>query len=56
MKTYSLEAAPAASAKEPKTQEAPKAKRIVLGTDVHLRGYHVDKKCEQARLVSQLLV
>jgi hypothetical protein len=33
MKQYTLEAAPAANAKELKTQEAAKAKRIVIGTD-----------------------
>ena len=50
MKTYTLEAAPAASAKELKTQEAPKAKRIVIGTDVHLRGYQAARKVDNAAI------
>jgi hypothetical protein len=39
MKKYTLKAAPAASAKELKDQKAPKAKRILVGSDTHLRGY-----------------
>ena len=45
-----MEAAPAASAKELKTQEAPKAKRIVIGTDVHLRGYQAARKVDNAAI------
>ncbi|MEY2607627.1 MAG: hypothetical protein QOH31_5481, partial [Verrucomicrobiota bacterium] len=37
MKKYTLEAAPAAGAKELKDQKAAKAKRIVMAADVHLR-------------------
>jgi transposase len=50
LKEYTLEAAPAASAKELKTQEAPKAKRIVIGTDVHLRGYQAARKVDNAAI------
>ena len=39
-----LEAAPVACAKQIKDQKAPKAKRIVVGTDVHLRGYQATRK------------
>jgi transposase len=48
MKSYTIEAAPAASAKELKTQRAPKAKRIAVGADVHLRGYQVARKIDNA--------
>src|ERR1700746_1727094 len=50
LKEYTLEAARAASAKELKTQEAPKAKRIVIGTDVHLRGYQAARKVDNAAI------
>ena len=50
MKKYTLEAAPAASAEELKTQEAAKAKRIVIGTDVHLRGYQAARKVDNAAI------
>jgi transposase len=48
MKKYTVEAAPAASAKELKTQKAPKAKLIAVGADVHLRGYQVARKVDNA--------
>ena len=42
MKTYTLKAVPTAGAVEPKNNnKAAKAKRILVGVDVHLRGYHV---------------
>jgi transposase len=48
MKKYTVEAAPAASAKELETQKAPKAKQIVVGVDAHLRGYQVARKVDNA--------
>jgi transposase len=47
---YTLEATPVASAKEPKTEKAPKAKRILIGTDVHLRGYQATRKVDSAAM------
>jgi transposase len=46
MKTYTLKAAPAASAIEPKNEKSAKAKRILVGGDVHLRGYQVARKVD----------
>ena len=45
-----LEATPVASAKQIKDQKAPKAKRIVVGTDVHLRGYQAARKVDNAAI------
>lgn len=50
MKKHTLEAAPAASARELKTHEAAKAKRIVIGTDVHLRSYQAARKVDNATI------
>jgi transposase len=50
MKKYTLEAAPTAGAKELKTQKAGKAKRIVMGTDVHLRGYQAARKIDNGAI------
>ena len=48
MKKYSLKAAPAASATELKTQNGAKAKRIVIGVDVHLRSCQAARKIDNA--------
>jgi hypothetical protein len=48
MKTYTLKAAPAASAKELKNEKSAKAKRILVGVDVHLRGYQAARKVDNA--------
>jgi transposase len=50
MKQYALEAAPAAVTKELKDQKAPKAKRIAVGADVHLRGYQAARKVDNAAI------
>jgi transposase len=46
MKTYILKAAPTACAVELKSEKTPKAKRILLGIDVHLRGYQAARKVD----------
>jgi transposase len=46
MNKNTLMAAPAAGARELKSQKGPKAKRIVLGVDVHLRGYQAGRKVD----------
>jgi transposase len=47
MKNYTVKAAPAASAIEAKNNnKTAKAKRIVLGVDVHLRGYQSGRKVD----------
>jgi hypothetical protein len=46
MNKYTLEAARNAGAQEIKNQKAAKAKRIVMGTDAHLRGL---SSCAQNR-------
>ena len=50
MKEYTLKAAPAASAKEVKNENAPKAKRIVVGIDTHLRSYQAGRKIDNAAI------
>ena len=50
MKQYRLEATPVASAKELKDQKTPKAKRIVVGTDVHLKSYQAARKIDNAAI------
>src|SRR4029077_19857810 len=50
LKDYSLEATPVARAKEIKDERAPKAKRIVVGADVHLRGYQAARKVDNAAI------
>src|SRR5262249_34270908 len=45
-----LEATPVASAKELKDQKTPKAKRIVVGTDVHLKSYQAARKIDNAAI------
>ena len=49
-KQYRLEATPVASAKELKDQKTPKAKRIAVGTDVHLRSYQATRKVDNAAI------
>ena len=47
MKTYTLEAAPTARAVEEKNNtKSSKAKRILVGVDVHLRGYQAARKVD----------
>ena len=46
MKRFILEAAPTACAIELKNDKRPKAKRILLGIDVHLRGYQAARKVD----------
>ena len=50
MKQYTLEATPVASAKQLKDQKTPKAKRIAVGSDVHLRGYQAARKVDNAAI------
>src|SRR6516164_7134476 len=50
MKRYQLKAAPTAISKEQKGQNSPKAKRIVLGVDVHLKSYQVARKIDQSAI------
>jgi len=45
-----LEATPVACARQIKDQKGPKAKRIAVGTDVHLRGYQVTRKVDNAAI------
>ena len=45
-----LEATPVACARQIKDQKAAKAKRIVVGTDVHLRGYQAARKVDNAAI------
>jgi transposase len=44
------EATPVASAKEIKDQKTPKAKRIVVGTDVHLKSYQAARKIDNGAI------
>ena len=46
MNTLIMEAAPTACAREIKVDKRPKAKRILLGVDVHLRGYQAGRKID----------
>jgi transposase len=46
MRAYNLEAAPTACAIELKIDKRAKAKRILLGVDVHLRGYQAARKID----------
>ena len=41
-----MKASPAASATELKNEKSAKAKRILVGGDVHLRGYQVARKVD----------
>ena len=46
MKTDIFKAAPTACAVELKSEKTPRAKRILLGVDVHLRGYQAARKID----------
>src|SRR5258705_336399 len=46
MKMKAIKAAPAASAIALKNEKSAKAKRILIGTDVHLRGYQAARKID----------
>lgn len=46
MKEYRLKAIPTALSKEQKNGSIPKAKRILIGVDVHLRSYHAARKID----------
>jgi phosphomannomutase len=46
MKMNAIKAAPAASAIALKNEKSAKAKRILIGTDVHLRGYQAARKID----------
>ena len=46
MNNHTLEVALTAGAKELKNQKAAKAKRIVMGADVHLRSYQGARKID----------
>jgi transposase len=48
MKTNIMKAAPAASAIELKNEKSAKAKRILVGVDVHLRGYQAARKVDSS--------
>jgi transposase len=48
LKDDTLKATPVARAKEIKNQRAAKAKQIAVGIDVHLRGYQVSRKVDNA--------
>src|SRR6516225_6976520 len=50
LKNYTVEATPVASAKQIKDQRTPKAKRIAVGADVHLRGYQATRKVDNAAI------
>jgi len=50
MKQYSLKTAPTATSKEQKSQNSPKAKRIVIGVDVHLKSYHAACKIDNGAI------
>ena len=48
MKNYNLKAAPTAISQEQKSQNSPKAKRIVMGVDVHLKSYQAARKIDNS--------
>jgi nucleotide-binding universal stress UspA family protein len=51
MKRYTLKAVPTAGAVEPKNNnKAAKAKRILVGVDVHLRGYQAARKVAEGAI------
>ena len=45
---YNLKAAPTAISQEQKSQNSPKAKRIILGVDVHLKSYQAARKIDNS--------
>ena len=51
MKEYTLKTVPTAGAVEPKNNnKAAKAKRILVGVDVHLRGYQAGRKIDNSAI------
>ncbi len=50
MNNNTLEAARTAGAKELKNQKAAKAKRIVIGTDVHKNSYQAARKIDNGAI------
>lgn len=50
MNNYTLRAAPTAISKEQKNQNGAKAKRIVLGVDVHLKSYQAARKIDNSAI------
>src|SRR5258708_33321754 len=46
MNEYKLKAAPTAVSKEESSQKEPKANRIVIGVDVHLKSYQAARKID----------
>src|SRR5215831_1251699 len=50
MKKYQLKAAPTAISQEQKGQNSPKARRIVMGVDVHLKSYQVARKIDNSAI------
>ena len=50
IKNYSLKTAPTVLSKEQKSQKSPKAKRIVMGVDVHLKSYHAACKTDNGTI------
>jgi len=48
MNKYKLRAAPTAISKKLNSQKEPKAKRIVIGIDVHLESYQAARKIDNA--------
>jgi transposase len=47
---YTLKAAPSVGARELKNQKSAKATQILVGADVHLRGYQVARKVDNAAI------
>jgi hypothetical protein len=51
MKIYTLKAAPAAGANQVRNNnQSAKAKRILVGCDVHLRGYQAARKVDEGTI------
>jgi hypothetical protein len=46
MKNYKLKAAPTALSEEQNSQKEPKANRIVIGVDAHLKSYQAARKID----------
>ena len=52
MDKYQLKAAPTAKSKEQNSQKEPKAKRILIGVDVHLKSYEAAHKLDNGAVGS----
>ena len=50
IKQYRLKAVPTALSKGQDSQKSAKAKRILVGVDAHLRGYHAARKIDNAAI------